>query len=459
LSGPFNEIRDMLNGYSPEAILGPLEQAVEGAVQQVIDASPVDEIFAQVNRVFDQIDTALDVPRSLVATLERLDVLLQGFADSGRQLDEWRDTLLDKVLEAGNFGDIGNALSNLADTVSTTTHTALLSRYDSAVQSLTLALDAFAPGDRVTTLVTAYHRARALTNRLADSPEKSAVSAVLNRLDPGQTPSLRLIQQLRQSLSQARDDVVAIAEEWQVLVEDPQGLLAEISAVSADADGLRQLLAMAAEPVLAPLRYLFALLEAGQPAVAATLDTLQQLVEDLTGGVANLLTGPGSLQDISNAVQQVVDTLRNIDLGFLREGLQRLFLDLQDQLAAVDPGQLGPTLDGTFGEVLDGIRLSTVISPATVTQLDADYAAMLDKLRDLDPESLITEVVQPEFDATVGPLVRAFDLTPVFNALIELLRRLGDELGGELERVNGAYQSLRAARPSLAGVINVNISF
>jgi hypothetical protein len=391
--------------------------------------------------------------------MQRLSDLLQGFADSGQQIDSWRDALLDKVLGVGNLGDIGNALLSLADTVTASAHGALLSRYDTAVQSLTDALAGFAPGSRVTALVTAYSRARSLANGLTDSPEKTAVLAVLDRLDPGRAPPLRLTQQLEQALAQARSDFEAVAEDWQALVEDPQGLLAEISGVSADANGLRQLLATAVEPVLAPLRYLFSLLEAGQPALAAMLDTLQELVDSLTGGIANLVTGPGSLQGISDAVQQVVDTLRNIDLGFLRQGLQQLFLQLQDQLDAVNPAQLAQTLNSAFVDLLDGIGLDLLIPPATVAQLDADYADMLDKLRSLDPETLITEVVQPEYDATVVPLVQAFDLTPAFNALIELLRSLGDELGGELDRVNSAYQSLRAARPSLAGSINVNISF
>jgi hypothetical protein len=459
LSGPFDALKSALDRYSPDAVLQPLEEKVEGAVRQVIDASPVDRIFARVNRVFDQIEAALEVPRDLVATLQRLDGLLGSFADSGAQIDGWRDALLDKVAGVGNLADIGNALASLADAVTQSAHGALLTRYDGAAQGLTDALATFSPGSRVTALVTAYNRARSLADGLADSPEKTAVLAALDRLDPGRTPPLRLSQRLEQALARARGDLEALAEDWQALVEDPEGLLAGISAVSADTDGLRRLLATAVEPVLAPLRYLSSVLEASRPALAAMLDTLTGLVDDLTSGVANLLTGPGSLQGIADAVQGVVDTLRDIDLGFLREDLQQRFLQIRDRLDALDPAQLAETLDGAFADLLDGIGLERVIPPATVAQLDADYAAVLDKLRALDPETLITRAVQPEYDATLVPLVQAFDLTPAFNALIDLLRALGDELGGELDRVNGAYQSLRAARPSLAGSIDVNISF
>jgi hypothetical protein len=459
LGGPFDDLKSALDRYSPDAVLAPLETAVEDAVRQVVAASPVDEIFDQVNRVFALIDAALDVPRNLVATMQRLHDLLQGFAESGQQIDAWRDGLLDKVLGVGNLGDIGNALSSLGDAVSASAHEALLSRYDSVTQDLVQALDDFAPGSRVAALVPIHNRARSLASGLADSAEKTAVLAALDRLDPGRVAPLRLSQQLAQALSQSRADLEAAAEDWQTLVEDPEGLLAEIAGLSADADGLRQLLAAAVEPPLAPLRYLFAVLEAAGPALAAMLETLQQLVDDLTDGVAGLLTGPGSLQGISDAVQQVVDTLRDIDLGFLRQGLQQLFLQLGDQLDAVNPARLADALDSAFADVLDGIDVAQVIAPATVAQLDADYAAALDKLRGLDPRVLITDLVQPEYEATVVPLVQAFDLTPAFNALIEFLRSLSDELSGELDRVNGAYQGLRAARPSLGGSIDVNISF
>ena len=45
------------------------------------------------------------------------------------------------------------------------------------------------------------------------------------------------------------------------------------------------------------------------------------------------------------------------------------------------------------------------------------------------------------------PLLDAFDLTPVFAALIDFLDSLKGELGDGLDEVNTAYQSLIALRP------------
>jgi len=457
LSGPFDTLMNEINRYSPDALLSPLEERIEGVVAQVIEASPVDEIFDQVNRVFDLIDQTLAVPRNLVGTMERLDTLLVQLGNSGEQIDSWRDDMLDKVFGVTNLATIGTALADLNSTLADSSHIALLSRFNSETQPVLSALEAFDPGDRVNALVSASNRARTLANALPASPEVTAVLAALDRFDPGRAPSLRLPQQLQQCLNESRGALAALEAEWQDLVESPDSLLTEISSVTADADGLRTLVATAIEPLLSPLRYLFSLFESMQPALSAMLTTLTELVDQLTSSVAALTTGPGSLLSISDAIQQVVDTLRNIDIGFLRESLQQLFIQLLDQLEALNPAQLGLALDQAFSDLLEPIGLDQIIPPASIDALDASYLAVLDKLRALDPEQLITEVIQPEYDATVVPLVEAFDLTPAFNALIEFLRGLNEELDGELGRVNSAYQGLRAARPSL-GSINVNIS-
>lgn len=458
LSQPFAELKNSLHRYSPDAVLQPLETALEDIVEQVVAASPIDEIFGAVNRVFDLLDAALGVPRNLLATLQRLNALLAGFADSAGQIDTWRDGLLDKVLDVDNLASIDDALTSLTEAIATSAHDAVLARYDAATADLRAALDAFAPGGRVTALVTAHNRAHTAAAALADSPQKTAALAVLARFDPGRAPPLRGTQELHQSLQQGRGALEALTSDWQALIDAPDSLLGEIAALTADADGLRQLLATAIEPALAPLRYAFAELEAVEPVLTAMQDALQTLVDSLTAGVADLVTGPASLQSISESVQQVVDTFRHIDLSFLRAGLQELFGELEGQIDAVDPAQLAASLDATFAALLDAVGIDQIVPPATVAALDADYVAVLERLRALDPQSLITDVVQPEYDATVVPLVQAFDLTPAFNALIEFLRNLAEELGGELDRVNGAYQSLRAARPSLAGSISVNVS-
>lgn len=457
LSGPFQNLKTELQRYSPDTLLAPLEARIEQSIQQVIAASPVDEVTAQVGRVFDVVNQALSVPTALVQTMQRIDSLMSQLSQPDQQIDNWRDALLDKVAGIASSTGIDAALADLNSALQASAHTTLLGEFDNQVAPLQAALNDFAPATRLTALLPVYNRARSLAEALPASPDKAAVVATLERFDPGRTTPLRVSRELQQCLGAARAALLALQQEWQELLEGPDSLLVEMAAFSAGGAALRALLATAAEPLLSPLRYLFRLLSSLQPALQGMLASLTGLVDRLTAAVSALVTGPGSLQIIADAVQQVVDTLRNIDLGFLRQNLQQLFQQLLGQLEALNPASLGQQLDQAMMGVLAPLGLGAIVPPASTAALDGSFDSVLAKLRQIDPQVLVTDVVQPEYDALVAPLIAAFDLSPAFNALIEFLRNLAEELDTELGRVNSAYQGLRAARPEL-GPINVGIS-
>ena len=52
--------------------------------------------------------------------------------------------------------------------------------------------------------------------------------------------------------------------------------------------------------------------------------------------------------------------------------------------------------------------------------------------------------MQPVFDSDVKPLLDAFDLGQVLDAVVSKLQGLKDELKQELEKVNEAYKEMRA---------------
>jgi hypothetical protein len=374
-----------------------------------------------------------------------------------QQIDSWRDAMLDKVAGIASSTGIDAALADLTSALQASAHAALLGEFDNQVAPLQAALNGFAPATRLAALLPVYNRARGLAGALPASPDRSAVLASLERFDPGRATPLRVSRELQQCLGASRAALLALQQEWQELLEGPDSLLGEIAAFSADGTALRALLATAVEPLLSPLRYLFRLLGSLQGALQGMLASLTGLVDRLTTAVSALVTGPGSLQSIADAVQQVVDTLRNIDLGFLRQNLQKLFQQLLGQLDALNPASLGQQLDQAMVDLLATLGMASIVPPASTAALDSSFDSVLAKLRQIDPQVLITDVVQPEYEALVAPLIAAFDLSPAFNALIEFLRNLAEELDTELGRVNSAYQGLRAARPEL-GSINVGIS-
>ena len=156
-------------------------------------------------------------------------------------------------------------------------------------------------------------------------------------------------------------------------------------------------------------------------------------------------------------MQELVDRLRTFDLGFLTESLNEVFENVRGKLDAANPAHLRELVDGVFDDMLAALSLAQILPPADIAALDAAYAEVRDKLKQLDPGKLVTEVVQPEFEATIVPLLAAFDLTPVLDALIARLQSLDEELRAEMDRVNEAWQRLRDSIPSISPLDLVDI--
>jgi hypothetical protein len=67
----------------------------------------------------------------------------------------------------------------------------------------------------------------------------------------------------------------------------------------------------------------------------------------------------------------------------------------------------------------------------------------LEKIGALEPQKVLTDVVQPLYDNTLIPLLDTFDLTPPLTALVEKLGALEDELRQGIQQVNAAYQAFQ----------------
>jgi hypothetical protein len=267
-------------------------------------------------------------------------------------------------------------------------------------------------------------------------------------LDPAQAGGLRGATDLARAVREGRAALAALAPDFDGLLTGPDGALTAVRQGATDATLLGQAVAAEAEAALGPVRFLFAQLGVAAAPVAAIAIAFADLHQRVTQAVANILTGPASLQAISDAVQGVVNALRNIDLGFLRESLEGVFQAVRGEIAAVGPAPLLIALDKEFGDAIDALDLDLILPASELAALDTAATTLVGKLRGFDPETLVGDAVRPAFEESVLPLVEALDLTPLFDALIEALRGLEQELAAEMERINAAYQSLLAARPA-----------
>ena len=453
LEEPFERLSQSFDRLSPDDLVQPLQQAISGAIDDVIAALPVDEVFEQVDAAVGAAETVETFAESLATLLGKLRDLLQGLAGSRTQVESWIDSILDKVEAIGDTGSLQPAFAGLSSALDETRAAVLLDQYNDAAASLHAVLSTLNPLARLSALVQAHAAfPRAPLAALPDSPEKAALVAALarlNPLDPEFGAPYRELESYRRSLEP--DGLNSVMAGWDARYHGPDSLLTGLRVGGATSAELRALIHDALEPqFIGPVQALFAGIEPASGPVEALLSTVQGLVESLQEKLSGILTGPESLAGIRDSLQELVERLRDFDLDFLRASLGDVFDRVRAKLDALDPARLREAVEAAFDSTLETISLGEIFPPEEVAALDEDYGELVGRLRSLDPETLVIEVVQPEYEERMNALIETFDLTPLLTVLIELLRSLDQELKDELERVNLAYQDMLRTAPSMS---------
>ena len=288
---------------------------------------------------------------------------------------------------------------------------------------------------------------------LPGTAQKTALTALLDRFDPLE-PAFGApyegLNALESATQAAKSAVHAVLDDtWDATLHGPDGALADLHDATADpAAAVRQVVQ---KRFVAPLDTLFGLAEPLAQGLDGIVGQVKRLVADLDAKVAALVTGPNALGGINDALQQLVQRLYDIDFGVVTQNLDQLYADVRGKIAALDPAQLAQALQAAFDELLGALDLDQAIPAADVAKLDADYAAVIDKLRALDPKKLVVDAVQPVFEKDVLPLLDAFDITPLLESIVDRLQALEGDLGTQLGRVNDAYTEMRGAIPAGVG--------
>ncbi len=467
LEQPFDQFLDAFRRFQPEEMVKPLEEVITGVIDRILKALPVDEVLQQVDGVLKQVEQVVAFARKLTALLQRVRGLLSGFADSHAQVDAWIDSILDRVEAIGDTAALQPRFTDLAAALDEIKAGPLAARFRAAANPVLAALTVLDPRAKLAALVQAHGMfPRAALAALPDSPQKAAITAVLNRFDP-LSPAFgapyQALESLRQALSTAATRLEETLAGWDARYHAADGALAGFRLAGATPAELRQWIFQSLEPpVIRPLKLLFGVLEALGTPLGALLSMVEALLTHLEGKVANLLLGPDSLGGIRDAVKQLIQRLRDFNLGFLRDSLKEVFAQVCAKVEALNPAQLRQTIEAAFDEVLATLTVSQVLPKTALEKLDTDYAAVVGKLKLLDPKTLVADVVQPEFETKVIPLLEAFDVTKLLTALLDFVESLKGQLRRELGRVNDSYRAMLEAVPPISGVsveVDIGISW
>ena len=455
LEAPFTELMSAFDSLKPDQIVKPLQDGIDSAVNAVFSAIPVDDVFHQVDEALAKVQDAAAIGDKVVSVLQRVHDVLSIFEGAPAKTTAWLEPILSKVDAAGADASLTAPLAALTTALDGTKAAALAARVDSGIDPVLGPLESVDPHSRLSAIVVAKNAvSRATLNALPDSPEKTAAAAALDRFDPLSTTFMAPFEGLRNlalALSAAKTSAhTLLTDAWDADYTGPDGALGDMVGLTAGPAVGQSVRDIVKSRFADPMNAAFALASPLATGVDAVVTEVKKLVDDLDGKISSLLTGPGSLGDIKNTIEALVDRLHKVNLDFLTTSLDAVFADVRSKVAALDPANLAQALSADFDSLLGQLDLSQALPQTDVDELDADFKKVIDKLAQLDPKKLITDVVQPVFDSDVKPLLDAFDLSKLLDAVVDKLHGLKDELKQELDKVNDSYKQMRAAIPQMS---------
>ena len=187
------------------------------------------------------------------------------------------------------------------------------------------------------------------------------------------------------------------------------------------------------------------------------VSALSQLATEVDNKIAALLAAPQALLALTESVQSLLDNIANINLDFLQDSINDIFDSIRDKFNAINPAALQQSLDENFRAVLDSIGFDLIIPANSFDTLTATFNELLVDLEGLNPQTLLIDPLQASFEENIQPFIDSLDVTPLLEAVVARLEPLEEELRGEMDRVNTAYQCMLAAAPDVSLSIDIDI--
>ena len=450
----FEQIKESFSALEPAELIEPLNQAVTNAINTVIDLLPLDESDAameQVDKVVKKIEEFVGTGDKIKSVFQKIRDILNNLTDADQQIDNWIDEIIGKLDLSGVQSTINAALSELSDAVSAVKADDLKNYINQEFDEILDSFDTLNPDIFLTDIVQKYRRLETGVNALPDSSEKTVITDLLARLNPMQEGFLGPFQvyaNIKENITTVKQGLEAAFETWDTQYHHPESMFSNLGYDSLNTDQLKDMIRETIEPVLKkPLKALFSWIQPVSDAIIAFLGKIEPLIDSLQDKIAVLLLGPEALDRINDSIQSLADRLRNLDFGFITASVESIFNEIETKIESLNPAVIGSALDQAFADFLETIDVTLLISQSDIDQLDSDFEEVIAKLEALNPDTLVVQPLSEIYNNNILPLINAFDISEVIDAIVSRLKELDDELKTELDRVNQEYVEMLAAVP------------
>jgi hypothetical protein len=427
-----------LEHFDTEGVLSFLEAEkakIDAAVEKAYPEPYIDEIIEGLVEVAEE-------PDKLSELLMKIKSIAGKFSDPVQQIDDWLETLYNKIDELFDLQDfvdeIGSLIQNTEDEANAFANDQIDLRVRFKLASLLGVLQVLDPQDQLSNLLQAYNNLKVSPIDGLPEPERTAVNDFLDDFELFK-PIIEVNLEAFQALKEKLEDYKKKLTDWRHVFFGPHSPLFECIPT---ADTLKDCVEAAFKPPLLALL-------SSTPQIAAFVDELTELLDDFNTGclpdISGLSTG---LAQIKNTVQTVKVAILDIDMSTV-QNLESIYTSAKGKLENLDVAGLQEAVCQAFEELRNSMKVSEILSESDIQSLDATYASLMEIANAFDPVKWVEETLEPEFQRLLEPYLEPFDLTKFFEELLERMEVLKKELREELDRIHREFMEMLAAVPRI----------
>ncbi len=452
LEEPFDELMGLLDQFNPQELIQPLQEQLQSGIHSITEHLPLEEtdaVFDQIGEITARIAQVVAAGLEFRNLVQTFNAQMAGLADGESQIQDLSNEIASKIDQVSDISELSDAASEVEGALDSIMAAPLQQVVETPLDTLIAKLDDMQTSTRLVDLVTAQRGfPRRELDALPGSPEKSAILALLEGFDPldeSFTVPLNALHTWRAELDVAKTDLASFFADWDDRYHGAQSPLTELRRPDLSAAEIKTLLSETLQREFSELfAPIFKVMNHFQDMFNALFSELFALLDALQATVADFLAIADSLQDLRGAINRLVQTLEDFDISFIATEIQSLFDGLKLKLGLFHPARIAAIVGRAFDDLLSLLDVNELLG---ADQLDRNYAGLLEILEDLNPGTLVTDLVQPEFDKILVFLAR-FDLSAPIDTFLALLDTLGQELETELTQTAEAYESMMNAVPS-----------
>lgn len=461
----FEQLQSRVDGLSPSQLVDPLEDLLDQLKDEVrrIDVSAfADSLRSSIGTVTNIVD-AISFEKAAAVLNEVYQPVLSGLqAANPEQLLGPIVDLKQRLVEAIGQADLSAlqpVLRGVGGNYDQVKLGGVTARLIPAVDQALVAIRGADPTAMITRLRPHFTAIKTAAEGLPSTPafelRRAEIVGLANRLDPfpALASSVQGFNSLLGTLDSLRRDVVGL----------PAGT-GDLAAAARSADETFGELTPQIDPtaefkdaVTAMIEVAFEnlALESIQDAYEALVETVERFapehlfasVQALMDDVAELVREIGDPEEIITALEgvysELLEALDAVSFRPLKADLDAVYAALSEKLGELDPAPIVGTITQRYDDLI--AIADTIDIGETAERLDQIYEEqILQKLDGLDPQTVLIEPLEAAFE-DVMELIGGLDIDAVSEAVLGRLGELRTELDEGLERVGDALiQMLRA---------------